>query len=164
MRILLLVIFAALAFCHPTQALGNRMYDIMHGMLEGLGIGEDWVKLEHCLQNYQKENDIFMEHVNEALAHLLALKFKELKKGFEILLAAVKELMLAVMPCITNQKAINKLIDRISNANIMQIVMSILLKPAEFSEAISKAVSCFSKSDFYCGGKSLGQVLKILFP
>jgi uncharacterized protein YjgD (DUF1641 family) len=133
--------------------------DFFKGLFEGLGAKEDIEKFIKCM----KEAEHIFEKIKEALQHLKKMNINDIKKGLSLLFSALKELFEMVKPCAETGSIIHKLINAITNANIAKIALHILMHPVAFVKDIEGAIEGFAKGDLFKAGKSIGDLLRIIF-
>jgi DNA-binding transcriptional regulator GbsR (MarR family) len=141
------------------EEVGDPAHDFLRGFLDGLQVGEDIQKMLKCVKNVET----LLGRLQQAFEHLKTLKLEEIKKGLTILFGAVKEFLMQIKPCADSASVINKLIHLISNANIAKIALQILTHPIEFARAVQSGITCIMNRNFYCIGKAVGDILRIIF-
>ena len=143
----------------PREEPKNGAIDFLKGFFEGLGVKEDIEKLMKCMKDVEK----VLEKIKEALQHLRHININDLKKGLSLLFAAVKEFLQMLVPCAEGSSIIHKLINAITNVNIMKIVLHIITHPVQFVHDVESTIVCFAKGDLFCAGKGIGDLLRIIF-
>ena len=162
---LLLAILLLLAFCSAetistpeTDIVGDPV-DFLRGLLDGLGVKEDIEKLKKCLKDVEK----LIDELKIALQYLKKMDPADLKKGLELMFSALMEFLANMKACADSGSVIYKLIHLITNANILSIVTHILMHPVAFVADIEQAIAGFARGDLYTAGKSIGDMLRIIF-
>ena len=137
----------------------DKLFELVRGLLAGLNEKGSINDLIACLKGGE---DIF-EKIKSALEHLRNKNPEELKKGLEILFAAMRQLMNMLKPCMGGFEILLKLAQALMNPNIGKIVMKILTHPGEFFVDVVKALVCFIGNDYFCVGKNLGDIMRFIF-
>ncbi len=133
--------------------------DFLKGFIEGLGINEDIEKIKNCAQGVED----LVEKIKEALPYLRNMNPADLKQGLAILFEGLKLFLYKLKACVDSGSTLWKLRNLISSANLPKIVFQIMSHPVQFLSDVKNGVECFASGDWYCGGKAIGDILKIIF-
>ena len=137
----------------------SSILEFLKGLLEGIDAPEEFEKVMKCI----KSTEEILKKIIDAFAFLKKMKLNDIIKGLMLLFEAVKELFSMLKPCLEGVEKINKLIKAIISANITKIAYYIITHAAEFFFKITNGVACIEKKDYYCIGKVVGDILKLLF-
>ena len=163
MKVAIFSILFAVVICVPLELqqsfLQNNSLEFLKGFIEGVGAKENIEELLKCIE----ETESIFEKIKEALEHLKHLDIKELEKGFKMLLEAMKELFEMLKPCSESTSVIDKLLKAILSANIFKIVARIMANPVDFIRDVKQAIVCFAKNDYYCAGRNIGDIMRLVF-
>eukprot|EP01022_Parablepharisma_sp_SALTPOND_P014113 TRINITY_DN1899_c0_g1_i1.p2 TRINITY_DN1899_c0_g1~~TRINITY_DN1899_c0_g1_i1.p2 ORF type:complete len:523 (-),score=82.97 TRINITY_DN1899_c0_g1_i1:4803-6371(-) len=148
--------------CHreePVAPTADKLVELVRGLLAGINEKGDINKLMSCIKGGE---DIFAK-IKSALEHFKKKDIKHLTKGLEILFDAMRELLNMLKPCMDGFNQLKRLLNALANPNIKKIALRILTHPGEFFVDAAKALTCFLSGNFYCVGKSIGDMLRFIF-
>ena len=153
--LLIFVLLATACMAAPS----DNMIEFLKGFLEGINESGDINNLIKCL----KTGDDFLRKVKEAVELIKKMDPINVLKGVQELLGAVKELIEALKPCMDGFEELKKLMNALTHFDIRKIVQKIIGHASEFLMDITGAIECFSKGNYRCAGKFVGDILRRLF-
>lgn len=133
--------------------------DFLRGFVEGLGVYEDINSLKQCLKGVQG----LISTIKQALPYLRQLNAQSLKQGLQILFGGIRQFLSSLKPCAQSGSVIHKLLNIMSRVNLAKLALKIITNPVRFVQDVGSAVNCFAHGDHYCGGRAIGDILRILF-
>ncbi len=133
--------------------------DFVKGFLEGINESGDINKLVECLQGGEE----IMNKIIEALEILLKMNVQDIVKGLVMLMDAVREMSAKFKPCAEGFEQIKKLLEAITNVDIMKIVMKVLSNQSTLLHDILDCIDMFRNGFYEKAGKDLGEILFIIF-
>ena len=154
-------LFILLAICCVSckQTVGDQAIDFLKGFLEGIEETGDIKEVLKCVEDLEK----IIEEIVVALKEIMTFEIKKVIDGIAKLVVAVRKFMEMIEPCATKMPQLQKLIDAIWQADIMALFGKIMKEPGFYLDLLTKAIACFTNSDWYCLGLNTGKVLFRLF-
>lgn len=137
----------------------NNAIEFIKGLFEGIDAEDEYEKITKCI----KEIETILAKIKKALELMKKMRINDLIKGIKLLFEALMELFNMLKPCLDGCEKVKKLIKEIINANIIKIVQKIMDHATEFLFIITKALLCIENKDYHCIGKSIGQMLNLIF-
>jgi virulence-associated protein VapD len=141
------------------DVLANDVENFFRGLFKGLHAESEFEAIKKCITDAES----IIKRIVEAVKKILTLDPGKVIQGVMELIAAVKDLIGLLDPCISSTSILKKLLEKIMNVDIMKLVWRIISHIGSLIDDIKMIIHGFEGRDFEKVGTGLGNLLRELF-
>lgn len=131
------------------------IFEFVKGFFQGLNEKGDANKILECLQGLEP----VMAEIIKALELISKFNLQDIIEGVQLLIKAVTEFVQSLKPCTDGFEQLKKLIEALTDINLIEIITKIMQNPAPFMKSITECIEAFKRADYHGLGKGLGEIM-----